>query len=251
MYLLQRLLIATICISFFTPFRPYHSRNIEYKNLSEKLESAFNSYNSKKLDNLFELDYLLEVKSKYKEFIDRFPGATWDFQVLRKLKDGRILIQVLITAERQLNYRKYKLENKQLLAIETLNGKVKAQEAISDSSILKSKDSSLEIHINIPDYVLTGSKYDADIILKSPIDKSFISGGLIITNKERLNKDSSPYIDIFPLSAGGLFKSIQAPISSGSHTIAALITHPEGIISITKSVKVVSNKEDMILSPSN
>ena len=45
-------------------------------------------------------------------------------------------------------------------------------------------------------------------------------------------------IDLYPLGSGGLFKSVQAPLTPGKQILVALITHPKGIISITKIVQV-------------
>ena len=48
------------------------------------------------------------------------------------------------------------------------------------------------------------------------------------------------------MSSGGLFKSVKAPQSPGIQRWSALLAHPKGIISVTKMVKVVSNKEKLI-----
>ena len=51
-------------------------------------------------------------------------------------------------------------------------------------------------------------------------------------------KLSNDRFGIKPDQSGGLFKYIQAPLEPGYQTISAIITHPEGIYSITKKIKV-------------
>ena len=56
-----------------------------------------------------------------------------------------------------------------------------------------------------------------------------------------------PKIKLTPLGGGGVFKTIKAPKEPGVQNWAAVIAHPEGLISITKVVRVVSNKADIEL----
>jgi hypothetical protein len=42
-----------------------------------------------------------------------------------------------------------------------------------------------------------------------------------------------------------LFKSVQAPLNPGSQTWAMLLVHPKGIISASKRVRVVADKEQL------
>ncbi len=49
-----------------------------------------------------------------------------------------------------------------------------------------------------------------------------------------------------PMGGGGLFKSVKAPLNEGVQTWAALLAHPDGLISVTKKVRVVSDESDLI-----
>ena len=90
--------------------------------------------------------------------------------------------------------------------------------------------------------MLTGSRYDADIILDNPLGDNYISGGLLI--RER-NSKRDQSISLNPLSAGGLFKSIQAPFIPSDQNIEGLIVHPNGIISVTKMVKIIPSSREV------
>ena len=97
-----------------------------------------------------------------------------------------------------------------------------------------------KITITIPDVVLTGSNYDIDIIIEEPLKEAIIAGGLI-----SLNSNSNNNIELIPMESGGLFKSIRAPFKPGAQRLGALIAYPEGLISISKMVRIVSDPKDL------
>ena len=49
----------------------------------------------------------------------------------------------------------------------------------------------INVTIQIPDTVLTGSIYDIDIILEEPLKDSIIAGGLMAINEKQLGTNSS------------------------------------------------------------
>ena len=55
----------------------------------------------------------------------------------------------------------------------------------------------------------------------------------------------SPSMELGALGGGGLFKTVQAPQSPGSQTWAVLLVHPDGIVSATKRVRVVSDRKSL------
>ncbi len=122
---------------------------------------------------------------------------------------------------------------------------IRSQELISEHSILKTIQSPLSITISIPDFVLTGTRYDFDVILDNPLEGAIIAGGLIQITPEQIDKQISPEIELSPLGGGGLFKTVQAPLKPGKQAWAAMIAHPKGLISITKMVHIVSNPSEL------
>ncbi len=135
-------------------------------------------------------------------------------------------------------YQIYNLYTKQTVKVETYKNKIKGYEVIDEESILNSQKSPLIINIISPEKVLTGEKYEMNLIVEEPLDNSLIATGLIVlNNKEKINILNNKF-GIKPNQSGGLFKYIQAPLKPGSQTISAIITHPKGIYLITKKIKV-------------
>ena len=66
------------------------------------------------------------------------------------------------------------------------------------------------------------------------------AGGMIILKNNEILNLSNDLFGIRPNQSGGLFKYIQAPLEPGSQIISAIITHPKGIYSFTKKIKVGS-----------
>ena len=62
---------------------------------------------------------------------------------------------------------------------------------------------------------------------------------------EQVLVQESPDIQLQPLGGGGLFKSVQAPFQPGIQTWAALLVHPEGVVSVSKQVRVVDDKRQL------
>ena len=125
------------------------------------------------------------------------------------------------------------------------NDKIVEQQILSDYSILQSGSNNIEITIGIPDSVLTGSKYDIDIIINEPLEETIIAGGLIPLKLKEYENNKYNDIELKPMASGGLFKSVRVPLEPGTQTWAALIAHPQGLISVTKMVRIVSFQNEL------
>ena len=107
-----------------------------------------------------------------------------------------------------------------------------------EESILNTQDSQLIVKIISPDKVLTGERYEINLIIENPLDNSLTASGMIVLKNEDNKTISNDIFGIKPNQSGGLFKYIQAPLEPGFQTISAIITHQEGIYLITKKIKV-------------
>ncbi len=143
-----------------------------------------------------------------------------------------------IISTRKINDQIYNLYTKQTVKVETYKNKIKGYKVIDEESILNSQSSPLIIKIVSPNKVLTGERYEMNLIIENPLDNSFTASGMIVLKNEDNKKISNDIFGIKPNQSGGLFKYIQAPLTPGSQTISAIITHPEGIYLITKKIKV-------------
>ena len=245
MHHLLRVSFSASLIFIISALPPVYPQNKSIENIVSELELILNKKNEKSLNKILSKEIIAELTNKYKDFIHRFPNAQWAIKPLGKIKDNEIILDIKIKAEQEIDNEKFTLEVKQITEIKVNERKIVSLKLINESSILKSVDSPLKVTIKSPNIVLTGVRYDIDIILEDPLGENFLTGGIMIVDRDKLIRGPTPYIDLLPLGAGGLFKSIQAPFKPGEQTLAALLIHPKGIISITKLVKIVSNEQEI------
>ena len=213
------------------------SKNIDDQFLSNQLEVLLNQKKHKLLKELFLEKSFKQFNKKHLDFRKKYKDITWSINTKSNKLETKIL-DIKIKSKRKIGEQVFNLNSKQTVKIKTSNNKIKSYTVMNEESILSSQSSPLVIKIISPEKVLTGEKYEFNLIIEKPLDNSLIASGIIVLkNKEGINISNDKF-GIQPNQSGGVFKYIQAPLESGFQTISAIITHPEGIYSITKKIKV-------------
>ena len=101
---------------------------------------------------------------------------------------------------------------------------------------IRNDDKKVDISFKIPEKVLTGSRYDIDIILNKPLEEVIIAGAI---KPHQLNSFFEQEILLEPLSSGGIFKMTRAPSKPGIQIWSGIIGHPNGMLTFTKSIDIV------------
>lgn len=210
-----------------------------------RLQEALNSSNEADLKGLLVGEQALEMQSRFRNFSAQFSDANWSVSKGEPLQDGRNTVNVAVSAIQQQGGVSYAVDAKQRLALITEAGLIVGQEVIDEQSILRNAIKPLPISLMIPDAVLTGSRYDVDVILENPLGEAMVAGGLISLTPDQVRGQFSPAIQLEPLGGGGLFKSVKAPLKPGHQTWAALLVHPDGLVSVTKRVRVVNTEASL------
>ena len=213
------------------------SKNIENQLLANKLETFLNQKKYNLLEDLFFEQSFNKFEKQFSDFRKKYKDTQWSIKTKSNHQNKKFL-DIKITARREFNNEIYTLNSKQTVIIQTLRNKIKRFNVITEESILNSQNSPLVIKIIAPDKVLTGQKYEINLIIEEPLDDSVIASGMIVLKNQNNKNISNENFEIKPNLSGGLFKYIKAPLESGSQTISAIITHPKGIYSITKKIKV-------------
>ena len=213
------------------------SKNIENQFLSNQLEAVLNHKKYDLMKNLFFQKSFKNFNKQYLDFNEKYKDAKWSIKT-KSIDQNIILLDIKITSSRKISDQIYNLNSKQTVQIKTFRNRIKSYKVINEESILNSDKSPLIVKIIAPEYVLTGERYEINLIIESPIDNSLIASGMIVLNNKDNTNISEAHFGIQPNQSGGLFKYIQAPLEPGFQTISAIITHPKGIYSITKKIKV-------------
>jgi len=213
--------------------------------LLQTLEASLNSGNSGSLSGLLSEGPGLdpsELVERYDALRKRFPDARWQVSPGKALRDGRSTVQIKVSGSRSEGPYLYRLEAEQLLALGEGGGRLNGQEVIRETSVLRSGSVELPISLQIPDAVLTGQRYDVDVVFDEPLNGALVAGGIAPITGPQISASQNPELELAALAGGGLFKIVQAPLEPGSQTWAVLLVHPDGIISTTKRVRVVADK---------
>ncbi len=213
------------------------SKNIDNQLLINQLEGLLNQRKDDLLKEIFLQKSFNQFNKHYQAFKVKYKDAKWSIKPLKNGKNESLL-DIKIISTREINDQIYNLRTKQTVRVETYKNKIKGYEVIDEESILNSQKSPLIIKIISPNKVLTGEKYEMNLIIEKPLDNSLTASGIIVLQNEDKKKISNDIFGIKPNQSGGLFKYIQAPLKPGSQTISAIITHPKGIYLITKTIKV-------------
>jgi hypothetical protein len=98
------------------------------------------------------------------------------------------------------------------------------------------------VSLLIPDAVLTGQRYDIDVVFDEPLDGAVVAGALKPVTAGELLRMSTPDLQLEALGGGGIFKNAQAPYQPGTQTWAVLLVHPKGIVAASKQVRVLADR---------
>ena len=211
--------------------------------LSARLQLALNADDRvQALSALMAPDQATNLIERFRRFSMRFPETRWAVRPGHSLNDGRPTVQLAVSGTRQQDGLSYSFKANQRLAFSTQAGLITAQEVLSDQSVLTSSKKPLPISLLIPDTVLTGSRYDVDVVVDQPLGRALLAGGLVAVTPQQVLAQQSPDVQLEPLGGGGLFKSVQAPFQPGIQTWAALLVHPDGVITVSKRVQVVNDQ---------
>ncbi len=213
------------------------SKSIEHPFLSNQLEEILNKKQDNLLKDLFLEKSFNKFNQKFLDFRKKYKDTQWSINTIKNQAE-KTLLDIKITAKREIDDQIYNLNSKQTVEIETYQNKITNYQVINEESILSSQKSPLIVKIIAPDKVLTGERYELNLIIEKPLDDSLIASGMIVLKDKENIIISNDNFGIKPNQSGGLFKYIQAPLKPGFQTISAIITHQEGIYSITKKIKV-------------
>ena len=213
------------------------SENIDNQFLFNRLESILNQNKNDLLKDLFLQKSFKLFNKQHQDFRKNYKDAKWSIKTISNHPDKTIL-DVKIISSKEIGDEIYILNTKQTVKIETFKNKIKSYQVMMEESILNSQKSPLVVKIISPDKVLTGERYEINLIIEEPLDNSLVASGMIVLNNNENINISKERFGILPNQSGGLFKYIQAPLEPGYQTISAIITHPKGIYSITKKIKV-------------
>ena len=214
----------------------------------EALEAALNSGDDTALSALLSQGPGLnpqELKQRRQLLRDQFPDVRWQVKNGPALRSGQPSVMVKVSGTRRQGGSTYRLEAEQRLSLQTDGQRFTGQTVLREQSVMRSGENAPSVSVLIPDAVLTGQRYDVDVLLDEPLDGAIAAGGIVELTPEQATSLESPSLQLGALGGGGLFRTVQAPLAPGSQTWAVLLVHPQGLLSVSKRVRVVADKAQL------
>ena len=204
--------------------------------IRKNLEDALNTRNLELLKNNFKKEENFKIQEKFTEIIKDFPNSKWQIKRLSEGNYNEKIFEVKVSGKKIVNREIYVLESNFKYFFSTHNDKINNGNIKNLLTTIRNDQNKIDIIFRIPEKVLTGTKYDIDIILNKPLGDVIIAGGIISHQDESYLKQK---INIEPLASGGIFKTTRASSKPATQIWSGIIAHPKGIISFTKSVEIV------------
>ena len=209
-----------------------------FKKIFQNIETALNQRNFASLEKYFDKNEKIDFKNKFFKLTKEFPDAKWKIIKSKSIDPNQHELEMRLYGSNNLNGKRFKLESRFNFVFYLEDGLIKQSNIQNNLTTIRNDDDQIDIKIYIPDKVLTGTKYDIDIILSQPLEDTIIAGGIQeYQEREFLNQS----IPLEPLATGGIFKVSRAPLIPGIQIWTGIIAHPSGLVSFTKTVNIVED----------
>jgi len=154
----------------------------------QALEAALNGTGAlaSVLENGPGLDVTL-VELRRRSLLRQFPDARWQIGPGAPLRDGRSTVQLQVRGSREEGPTRYRLEAQQQLVLTSNGGLINGQTVVREQSLLRSGEADLPVSLLIPDAVLTGQRYDVDVLFDEPLEGAVAAGGLVALTGQQVN----------------------------------------------------------------
>ena len=183
--------------------------------------------------NVFDLK---KIEEYYKDFAVSFEPVYSPKSLSIKNIPNKEILRIKVLGKKIVNGEMHILESNFDYVFSVLNGKIDEGTIKNLFTTIRNDDKKIDISFKIPDKVLTGSKYDIDIIINKPLEEVIIAGAI---KPHQVNSFFEQEILLEPLASGGIFKMTRAPSKPGIQIWSGIIAHPEGMITFTKSIDIV------------
>ena len=200
------------------------------------LETSLNKRELELIRKNFRNDANKNIPKQFSKIINDFPDSKWKIKRLKSNIPNKEILRIKVLGKKIVNGEIHILESNFDYVFSVLNGKIYEGTTKNLFTTIRNDDKKIDISFKIPDKVLTGSKYDIDIIINKPLEEVIIAGAI---KPHQVNSFFEQEILLEPLASGGIFKMTRAPSKPGIQIWSGIIAHPEGIITFTKSIDIV------------
>ena len=156
---------------------------IPYSAITQTLKVDFirnleNSLNKRDLDFIrknFRNDENQNIPKQFSKIVNDFPDSKWKIKRLKSNIPNKEILRIKVSGEKIVNGEIHILESDFDYIFSILNGQIDEGIIKNLFTTIRNDEKKIDISFKIPDKVLTGSKYDIDIILNKPLEEVIIA----------------------------------------------------------------------------
>ncbi len=200
------------------------------------LENSLNKRDLEFIKKNFSNDENQNILKQFSKIVNDFPDSKWKIKRLKSNILNKEILRIKVSGKKIVNGEMHILESDFDYIFSILNGKFDQGTIKNLFTTIRNDNKKIDISFKIPDKVLTGSRYDIDIILNKPLEEVIIAGAI---RPHQINSIFEQEILLEPLASGGIFKMTRAPSKPGMQIWSGIIAHPSGMITFTKSIDIV------------
>jgi len=202
----------------------------------KNLENSLNKRDLEFIRKNFKNDENQNIRKQFSKIVNDFPNSKWKIKRLKSNIPNKEILRIKVSAKKIVNGEMQILESNFDYLYSIVNEKIDEGIIKNLFTTIRNDNNKIDISFKIPNRVLTGSKYDIDIILNKPLEEVIIAGAI---KPHQVNSFFEQEILLEPLASGGIFKMTRAPSKPGIQIWSGIIAHPEGMITFTKSIDIV------------
>ena len=235
-----RLILEVISDEIWRKLKAESTLSDAYPLKVDFLRNLENSLNKRDLEFIrknFSNDENQNIPKQFSKIINDFPDSKWTIKRLKSNISNKEILRIKVLGKKIVNGEEiHILESNFDYLFSIVNGKIDEGIIKNLFTTIRTDNNKIDIIFKIPDKVLTGSKYDIDIILNKPLEEVIIAGAI---KPHQVNSLFEQEILLEPLVSGGIFKMTRAPTKPGIQLWSGIIAHPLGMITFTKSINIV------------
>jgi hypothetical protein len=200
------------------------------------LENSLNKRDFEFIKKNFKNDENQNIPKQFSKIVNDFPDSKWKIKRLKSNIPNKEIVRIQVSGKKIVAGETHILDSNFDYIFSTSNGKIDEGTIKNLFTTIRNDDKKIDISFIIPDKVLTGSKYDIDIILNKPLEEVIIAGAI---KPHQVSSFFEQEILLEPLASGGIFKMTRSPSKPGIQVWSGIIAHPKGMITFTKSIDIV------------
>ena len=138
------------------------------------LETSLNKRDLKFIRKNFRNDENQNIPKQFSNILNDFPDSKWKIKRLKSNIPNKDILRIKVSGEKLVNGEIHILESNFDYLFSIVNDKLGNGVIKNLFTTIRNDDKKIDISFKIHDKVLTGSKYDIDIILNKPLEEVII-----------------------------------------------------------------------------